>query len=341
MFACYTITFYSHEYTIKYEKYIYGELKESCYRDLKNCDVISQSTVYCIKYYYDFLIDKIDNTLFNVNFTLNLYVKAGSDNIVYNLYSTINNCDNSIFTSNYINWKNDHLTMNFLTMFIDDILMDYYYKLRSSKKFQGETKMILSSHFSSVLFHEIVGHCLEKDVFEKLSLPNNLFADQISVCTFDESEVDCILNSDIINNEYLLQNMIVRKGKVVELFDNYENGIIRQGNLLIMPSSDISEEKMIKEMVEGVYLKVPTYGKLNRNRTVEVGISVGYYIRNGKIMNSISNTKVFFDVCDFFKNIEEIGNNLVIDLGLCYKYKKAKILYMGGVNMVVRGRINE
>ncbi len=208
----------------------------------------------------------------------------------------------------------------------------------------GQYTVILDPYLSGVFIHEAFGHLSEADfVYENprmqelLTLGTPIAIEGLNV--IDDATLDNLPGSIKYDDEgvpgqrkYLIKNGILTQrlhsretaGKMQEnptgnaraILANYPP-IVRMTNTAIEPGN-ISFAEMIDDIEEGIYA-VRMLGGQTNGEIFTFAAAEGYAIRNGKIVEPLSDVTLSGNVFQTLKDIEAIGNDTLYTNGGCGK----------------------
>ncbi|MBU7033085.1 MAG: TldD/PmbA family protein, partial [Theionarchaea archaeon] len=98
--------------------------------------------------------------------------------------------------------------------------------------------------------------------------------------------------------------------------------LIRQTNIGIEPG-DFTEEEMIEDIDEGLYLKGTFGGQADSNADFTFGFQHAFWIRNGDLGEEVRGANVAGNAIEVFKTVDAVGRDAVLRPGACGKYQFA------------------
>lgn len=209
----------------------------------------------------------------------------------------------------------------------------------------GVYDLILSNNCGTI-FHEMFGHNLELDLINKNNLKlfkigNNLNNELITF--IDNPNYNSLLNiqyDDYINptsSKVLIEQGVVKHYISTSKSENYKYfPSTRMTNTYLKPNKkampfDISKIK------SGIYLYKISSGKLYlEEQKFEIVIDAGYVIKDGYILQSISNLTFIVDVFDFINKIKYVGNDLNFVPTICWANSGNVFVYAGTPTVYVK-----
>ena len=96
----------------------------------------------------------------------------------------------------------------------------------------------------------------------------------------------------------------------------------------VIEAGDLALEDMIKSMDRGLIVGAVSCGYPSANCEISGVAKNSFYVENGKIKHSLSETMVSFSLFDMFMNIEELSKEVVLDGGVVMPYVK-----VGGITI--------
>ncbi|MEM4499979.1 MAG: TldD/PmbA family protein [Candidatus Woesearchaeota archaeon] len=236
--------------------------------------------------------------------------------------------------------------------------------LESSKPLSGGVfDIVADSKLTATFVHEAVGHASEGDLVKRQEsclygkLNKKIASDVVSI--YDSSVVEDeplwgsfayddegnpAKKTKIVDSGYLrnyLTNLKVYHEFAKDLglnntsnaraMDPFNFPLVRMTNTYI-EKGDHSEEELLEELREGLYLKSSLGGQVNTTEgTFQFYTQLGYVVKNGKILYPIKGASLKGNILTTLKNIECVGKKYGQDsVGTCGK--GAQSVPVGGRN---------
>jgi TldD protein len=98
--------------------------------------------------------------------------------------------------------------------------------------------------------------------------------------------------------------------------------LIRQTNIGI-EAGDCTEEEMIEDITEGLYLQGTFGGQADSNADFTFGFQNAYWIRNGTVEEEMKGANVAGNAIEVFKTVDAVGKEAVLRPGACGKFQFA------------------
>ncbi len=205
----------------------------------------------------------------------------------------------------------------------------------------GEMPVVMGAGSSGILLHEAIGHTFEAD-FNRKGI--SIFADKLgksiahkSINVVDDGTIENFRGSINFDDEgiesqktYIVKDGILESYLHDRISAHYYN-VKPTGNgrrqsfrypplprmrVTYMENGEASEEEMIAEIKQGVYVDNFSNGQ------VQIGagdftffVKTGYLIENGKLTQPIKDINIIGNGPDALADITMVGNNLKIDCG--------------------------
>lgn len=211
----------------------------------------------------------------------------------------------------------------------------------------GMFKTIIHPTLCATLLHEAIGHPLEADlaiagggfgaqVGNQVSSPLITIYDSgqipggLGYFSYDDEGVACrkttliekgILTSFMHDRTSAAQSGVDPTGNA-HAWDYSVEPLIRQTNIGIEPG-DFTEEEMIEDIDEGLYLKGTFGGQADSNADFTFGFQHAFWIRNGELGEEVRGANVAGNAIEVFKTVDAVGRDAVLRPGACGKYQFA------------------
>lgn len=199
----------------------------------------------------------------------------------------------------------------------------------------GVHDVILSPDLSGMLAHEAVGHTVEGDFVQGGSIAGVRMRQQVAspivtlmdyAHTIPDGEAHCrvlvddegtpaqdctIIENGILKN-YLNSRQTARlyggtACGCTRASDYYDEPMIRMRNTAIAPGKDTLED-MIASIEHGYYLVGNTSGQAGTDGEFMIGTSLGYEIKNGKIIRPVRDTTLSGIAFELLKTVTMVSN---------------------------------
>lgn len=227
----------------------------------------------------------------------------------------------------------------------------------------GKMKVLFAGEAGGTIVHEACGHGLEADIVDK---DYSVYRDKIgqmvakdTVTMIDDPTIPNLFGSYDFDDEgtaarrnILIKNGILKKyitdilsskSLGLELTANgrresYRNiPVPRMSNTFILPGK-ATFDSMLDQAKNGLYVKKMGGGEVNPTSGDFVFfVSEGYLIKNGKIAEPVRGATLTGNGPSVLKNILELGNNLVMDPGICGKSGQGVPVTDGQPSMLIDG----
>ena len=230
----------------------------------------------------------------------------------------------------------------------------------------GVHDIILSPDLTGMLSHEAVGHTVEADMVQGGSVAGVRMGQQVAspivtlmdyanetpdgeapcrVLVDDEGTpaVDCTIIENGILKSYLNSRQTARMYNgiacgCIRASQYYDEPMVRMRNTAIAPGKDKLED-MIASIDHGYYLVGNQNGQADCKGEFMIVASLGYEIKNGKILRPIRDTTLSGIAFDLLKTVSMISNQQKWRFGgICGK-KQVICTAMGGPEIKCRANI--
>ena len=207
----------------------------------------------------------------------------------------------------------------------------------------GKMPVVIGNAFGGVLFHEACGHPLEAtSVAKGLSVMCGKMGEKIAsdvVTAIDDGTIANEWGSNNIDDEGnpTQKTVLIKDGILTNyLIDDFNgrrmgmkgNGATRRESYKYEPTSRMSNtyiaagkstpEEIIAATKLGLYAKSFAGGSVNpATGEFNFGCSEAYIIRDGKIAEPVRGASLIGSGKDILKNIDMVGNDLVLSQGMC------------------------
>lgn len=226
----------------------------------------------------------------------------------------------------------------------------------------GVMNVYLAGDAGGTIIHEACGHGLEADIVEKdASVFKGKIGQKVAsefVTMVDDPTIKGLYGSYEFDDEgtaasrtVLIQNGILKNYMTDKfsamLYNIPETGngrrqsyrsvpIPRMSNTFLMPGKGKTEEEMLERVKDGLYVKKMGGGEVNPTTGDFVFyVSEAYIIRNGKKCEPVKGATLAGNGPQVLQNVIEIGDNLVMDPGVCGKAGQNVPVTDGQPSMVV------
>jgi TldD protein len=275
---------------------------------------------------------------------------------------TVNRID--LFVKNKNSYK-------FLTYSVSDNLDNEYLRIkREINQFlfndininnldYSEYPILFDKGTFGVVIHESVGHMLESDLSSSYLheyFGKKITLNEISVFDSAKKEMPIQMKYDDEGNLYS-DTTLINKGKLIgHLSSNRyrSHNILNQANARRQCYRNISmprmsntyiangiktKENIINNMENGILIKNCYCGSVNpQTGDINIMVNLAYLIKNGIIQSSLNNLIAYGNGMEILGNINQIGNDLTFNVGLCIK-KGQKIIISTGSPTVLLNNI--
>lgn len=220
-----------------------------------------------------------------------------------------------------------------------------YIKTNKTNISNGIYDLVLSNNCGTV-FHEMLGHNLELDLVNKSNLDlfkkgNNLGNPLITFV--DNTSCNKLLNikyDDYITKTY--NRVLINKGIVEQYIST-----LRSENYKYLPSTRMTnsylkpnkESKLLnlKNIKNGIYVYKIGMGRLYlEKQKFEIKVDAGCLIKDGNLLDNVSDLTFIVDVTDFIKKINYIGNDLNFVPTVCGASSGNVFAYVGAPTVCVK-----
>ncbi len=234
-------------------------------------------------------------------------------------------------------------------------------QFRAVRPKRGEWPIVLSPKFSALIAHEALGHPAEADLTQKsalngmlgqevapefVSMSDGVMENGFGNDKYDDEGVpvekveilkDGILNELLVDRKWAFRLGIEPNGH--SRAENYLNPPqIRMRNTFFEPG-DWNFEEMIEGIGFGYYLLLPRGGQAQLNTAFQVGVELGYAIRNGELTEPIKDASITGIAVEAIKRISAVGDDFGTALGVCGKGTQMVWVGSGGPHMRFDGGI--
>ena len=228
----------------------------------------------------------------------------------------------------------------------------------------GVMNVYMAGEAGGTIIHEACGHGLEADIVEKDSsvfkgcIGQKIAADCVTM--IDDPTLPGLYGNYIFDDEgtdasrtVLIENGVL-KGYLTdrlsaELYGYPLTGngrresfrklpVPRMSNTFLLPGAHKSEEEMLDITRDGLYVKKMGGGEVNPTTGDFVFyVAEAYIIEGGKIKYPVKGATLTGNGPEVLKNICALGDNLVMDSGICGKAGQSVPVTDGQPSMVVKG----
>lgn len=207
----------------------------------------------------------------------------------------------------------------------------------------GRFPVVIDNGFGGVIFHEACGHGLEAtSVANNASVFSGKLGEQVAsplVTAYDDGTITNAWGSMNIDDEGKLakKNLLIEngvlKGYLIDKLEGRRLGIPSTGSgrresykfsptarmtNTYIASGDSTPDEIISNTEFGIYAKNMGGGSVNpATGQYNFIVKEGYIIRNGKIHEPIKGATLIGDGISTLKNIDMVGNNLLVEAGMC------------------------
>lgn len=211
----------------------------------------------------------------------------------------------------------------------------------------GMFKVIIHPTLCATLLHEAIGHPLEADLAmagggfgahmgKQVSSPlitiydHGLITHGLGYFPYDDEGVACnkttlieggVLTSFMHDRTSAAQAGVSPTGNA-HAWDYSVEPLIRQTNIGIEPG-DFTEEEMMEDIDEGLYLKGTFGGQADSNADFTFGFQHAFWIRNGVPGEEVRGANVAGNAIEVFKTVDAVGREAVLRPGACGKFQFA------------------
>ncbi len=227
----------------------------------------------------------------------------------------------------------------------------------------GKMKVLLAGEAGGTIIHEACGHGLEADIVDKdYSVYRGRIGEKVADCSvtmIDDSTIPCLYGSYHFDDEgtpahrnVLIENGVL-KGYMTDILsaktaglpltgngrrESYRNiPVPRMSNTFLLPgNSDF--DSMLSQADKGLLVKKMGGGEVNPTTGDFVFyVSEGYIIKKGKIGYPVRGAILTGNGPAALQNIISLGNNLIMDPGLCGKSGQGVPVTDGQPSMLIKG----
>jgi TldD protein len=211
----------------------------------------------------------------------------------------------------------------------------------------GMYRVVIHPTLCATLLHEAIGHPLEADlamagggfgtqVGKQVSSPLITIYDDgqvpqgLGYFSYDDEGIAC--KKTILIDEGTLSTFMHDRTSAAQAgvpptgnahaWDYSVEPLIRQTNIGI-EAGDCTEEEMIEDITEGLYLQGTFGGQADSNADFTFGFQNAYWIRHGKIEDEVKGANVAGNAIDVFKTVDAVGKEAVLRPGACGKFQFA------------------
>jgi TldD protein len=227
----------------------------------------------------------------------------------------------------------------------------------------GRMQVLFAGEAGGTIIHEACGHGLEADIVDK---DYSIYRDRIgqlvankNITMIDDPTIPSLYGSYKFDDEgvpaqrsVLIENGVL-KSYISDILSAKKynakstgNGrresfkyapVPRMSNTFILPGN-ATFESMLDRIKNGIYVKKMGGGEVNPTTGDFVFfVSEGYLVRNGKVSYPVRGATLSGNGPSVLKNIIELGNNLVMDSGICGKSGQGVPVTDGQPSMLVDG----
>jgi TldD protein len=227
----------------------------------------------------------------------------------------------------------------------------------------GKMPVLFAGEAGGTIVHEACGHALEADIVEKdFSVYKNKIGERVAnemVTMVDDPTLPDIFGHYNFDDEgtparrtVLIENGILKQYMTDILTShiyNYPltgNGrresyksvpIPRMSNTFLLPTGQNSLDDMLGITQNGLFVKKMGGGEVNPTTGDFVFyVAEAYIIENGKISFPVKGATITGNGPETLKNITALGNNLIMDAGICGKSGQGVPVTDGQPSMVVK-----
>ena len=227
----------------------------------------------------------------------------------------------------------------------------------------GRMKVLLAGEAGGTIIHEACGHGLEADIVDKdYSVYRDKIGEKVagpSITMVDDPTIPSLYGSYKCDDEgtpakrnVLIENGILKSYMTDILSANISNlsltgngrresyrniPVPRMSNTYLLPGSD-DFDSMLARTDNGLYVKKMGGGEVNPTSGDFVFyVAEGYLIKKGKIAEPVRGAILTGNGPAALENILALGNNLVMDPGICGKSGQGVPVTDGQPSMLIDG----
>jgi TldD protein len=211
----------------------------------------------------------------------------------------------------------------------------------------GKFRVVIHPTLCATLLHEAIGHPLEAD----LAMNGGGFGEQIGKLVssrlvtiyddgrvagglgffpFDDEGVECkhtVLIEKGVLKSFMHDRVSAAAANVLptgnaHAWDYSFEPLIRQTNIGI-EAGDYSQEEMIEDVKEGLFLEGTFGGQADVNADFTFGFQSAKWIRRGRLAEELRGANVAGNAIEVFKAIDAVGKEVVLRPGACGKFQWA------------------
>jgi TldD protein len=211
----------------------------------------------------------------------------------------------------------------------------------------GKFRVVIHPTLCATLLHEAIGHPLEAD----LAMSGGGFGDQVGKLVssklvtiyddgrvagglgyfpFDDEGAECkrtVLIEKGILKSFMHDRVSAATASVLptgnaHAWDYSFEPLIRQTNIGI-EAGDHSQEEMIEDVKEGLFLEGTFGGQADVNADFTFGFQSAKWIRRGRLAEELRGANVAGNAIEVFKAIDAVGKEVVLRPGACGKFQWA------------------
>lgn len=280
---------------------------------------------FSLSFILDFSVIEMHSSFQQLNFELYIFFKVTDDIICHEFYSGL--VEDFYYETKKVS-EDIHNIINVLSLPEEDIVeLEKHY-------------CIVDNTITGMLFHEGVGHYLEK--YTSDSLNGVTISKDITLIDYADSQEwklpnPCIKDHDgnlcqdtvLLNNRCVVNSINEKRGNG-HLFMSKNNELqTRMRNTILLPGK-LEKEELFKNCEEGYFLFMPDSGFFDSIDTFKIRVKMAVHIKNGIPVGHVRNVVIVNKVDEFLNSITEIANDLRIDGCFCVKSNSALYVGIGG-----------
>jgi TldD protein len=220
----------------------------------------------------------------------------------------------------------------------------------------GFCDVVLEDRIVGILAHEAVGHTAEADLVHSGSYLTDKLGQKIStdkITLVDDGRFPSGFGTMKYDDEGTPteKTIIIEKGVVKGFMHSRETAlefgvsptgnarawsfeydpIIRMRNTYIEPRDETLEE-LLKDIKDGYFLRGAGDGQADSNGEFMFGTQEAVKIKNGELKESYRGATISGNAFDVLKNVNGVGKDLKINIGMCGK-EQTNYVGMGGPHL--------
>lgn len=235
----------------------------------------------------------------------------------------------------------EYYTENRQQRMIKQVVDRALFQLRATQPPAGEFPVVLAAGPSAILLHEAIGHGMEADFNRKdISIFSSLMNQKIAnehITIIDDGTIEGARGAINVDDEgnsskrsVLVENGILRSYIHDEISarhygvtptgsgrrQSFRHAPIPRMRATVMENGPHSHDEIIASVDKGIYCSVFSNGQVHiGGGDFAFYVKQGFLIENGKLTQPIKDANIIGNGPDSLKNIDMVGNDLIIDEG--------------------------